>query len=621
MNPLALIVIVIGSVFLSCQAAERDGKRPNILWITAEDISPQLGCYGDTFAHTPFLDKMASEGVLYTNAIASAPVCAPARSSIVTGMHQSSIGSHHMRSKGWFPDAFRYFPEYLREAGYYCTNNSKEDYNLEYNSAEIWDESSNNAHWRNRKNKDQPFFAVFNFKGTHESATNSKEKHLSIVKDLPKDILLKPGAAPLPPYFPDTPTVNKLWAKYYNNIAALDRYVENLCAQLKADGLDGNTVIMFYSDHGAGVPMYKRWLYDTGLKVPLIVKFPEQFEHLVPHRKGEKTDELVSFVDLAPTALNLAGIPVPENMQGRPFLGGNLSSERDYVYAARDRMDERYDMQRAVRDKQFKYIRYYEFPKPFVQYMNTPEKGDIMKEIRSAYSDGTLPEAGVRLMAQSKPVEELFDLFKDPKELNDLAEDPIYSDILKRMRGAHKAWSTRIADAGLIPEPILRSWEVSLDKPIYRILRENKIPMEEIQKTALSSDIDLFLKSLSHTNEVVRYWAATGIGNYAKDGNALMLSKLESLLKDGYTSVQIAAARALCKLDHEKGALATLSKGLKSKDEWTRLNAALVLDEMGEKGRPVMVDLQSVMDDENKYVVRVANHALNQLLGTRNAVK
>tara|TARA_R110002049_G_scaffold4383_8_gene30643 strand:- start:797 stop:2683 length:1887 start_codon:yes stop_codon:yes gene_type:complete len=618
------IALIFGcglSLVLPCKGQSPKKLQPNILWITTEDISPNLGCYGDEFARTPFLDQLAKDGVMYTNAIASAPVCAPARSSIATGMHQSSIGAQHMRSKGKFPEAFKYYPEYLREAGYYCTNNSKEDYNLVYDAAKIWDESGKKAHWRNRKNKDQPFFAVFNFTGTHESATNLKEKHQGVVKDIHQDQLIKSGEVRLPPYFPNTPIVNELWARYYNNITALDNYVSDIVAQLKEDGLAENTIIMFYSDHGAGVPMHKRWLYDTGLKVPLIVYAPEAYSHLVPQSAGNKEDELVSFVDLAPTALNLAGIPKPENMQGRAFLGNHLSPEREYVYASRDRMDERYDMQRAVRDKEFKYIRYYEFTKPFVQYMNTPEKGEIMQEIRRAYSEGNLPEAGVKLMAENKPVEELFDLINDPLELNNLAQDPEYSKKLKEMRKAHLAWSTRVGDTGLIPEPILRDWEESNGKPIFSIWRDNSIPVDEIQKTALSNDVELFTNNLTHNNEVVRYWAATGIGNYSVKGNPQLHSQLTALLEDEFPSVQIAAARGLCKLGYEEIGLPTLTQSLKSSDEWVRLNAALVLDEIGEKSRTIQDKLQEVMKDNNKYVVRVVNHTLNELNGRNNIVE
>ena len=621
MKKLAIFSFITLALFLNCKESESKLETPNIIWITTEDISPQLGCYGDPFANTPFLDQLAAEGVLYNNAIASAPVCSPARSSIITGMHQSSIGSHHMRCTGWFPEEFKYYPQYLREAGYYCTNAVKEDYNLKYESSEIWDDSSKDAHWRNRANKDQPFFAIFNYTGSHESATNLKEKHERIVKDLPKERFIEAGEATLPPYFPDTPIVNELWARYYNNIAALDQYAENIVKELKEDGLEENTIIIFYSDHGAGIPIHKRWLYDTGLKVPMIVKMPKKYKHLLPHKQTTQTDELVSFVDLAPTALNLAGISIPENMQGRAFLGENLSEEREYVFASRDRMDERYDMQRAVRDKKYKYIRYYEFPKPFIQYMNTPEKGDIMRAIRSSYENNTLPEAGVKLMALQKPVEELFDLEKDPKELSDLASDPAYKEILERMRTQHAKWSSRVKDAGLIPEPILRSWETKYKKPIYNILRENEIPVDVIQKVALSSNVDLFVDHLGHENEAVRYWAAIGIGNYPQKERNDLISLLKVKLEDEVALVRIATARALSILGKEELGLPILTKELKNENEWTRLNAALVLDEIGEMSRPAVSALQSVMEDENKYVVRVVNHALNVMLGTENEVK
>jgi N-sulfoglucosamine sulfohydrolase len=612
----------VSALLLSCtqkQAAEKLPK-PNILWITCEDISPQLGCYGWDFVDTPFLDQLAADGVMYTNAIASAPVCAPARTSIITGMHQSSIGGHHMRCTGWFPEEFNYYPQYLREAGYYCTNNSKEDYNLEYNSEEIWDESSSNAHWKNRPDKNQPFFAIFNYTGTHESRTNSKERHEEVCKDLPEDVIIEPGEAPLPPYFPDKPIVHELWARYNNNIGALDRYAENLLNELKEEGVAENTIVIFYSDHGAGIPVHKRWMYDTGLLVPFIVYCPEKYAHLMPHEQGKPSDELVSFIDLAPTALNLAGVPIPDNMQGRAFLGENLSPEREYTFSSRDRMDERYDMQRTVRDKKYNYIRYYEFPKPFIQYMNTPEKGDIMKAIRSSYAEGTLPEAGVKLMADRKPVEELFDLEKDLQELNNVADDPNYQEVLGKMRQAHKDWSVRVADAGLIPEPIIREWEQKLNKPIYNILRENEIPVDKIQEVALASDINLFVENLVHENEVVRYWSATGIGNYAEEGNQEIFDGLSPLINDEYPLVRIAAARAFCLLGQESEGLKTLSAGLTDKNEWTRLHAALVLDEIDDKAESLIPDLQGVMEDENKYVVRVANRALNQMQGTNNVV-
>jgi len=237
---------------------------PNILWITCEDISPNLGAYGDNHAFTPNLDKLASQGVLYTNGFASAPVCAVARSSIISGMYASSQGTQHMRCKGKRPAGISLYPEILRKNGYYCTNNVKTDYNFDMDNKSIWDESSNKAHWRNRKDLKQPFFAIFNYTSSHESRVNEITRYEDAIKDLPKNVLKKPGEVPLPPYFPDTDDVRELWARYYNIITAMDKQVGELLAELEEDGLADNTIVIYYSDHGAGIPRHKRWMYDTG---------------------------------------------------------------------------------------------------------------------------------------------------------------------------------------------------------------------------------------------------------------------------------------------------------------------------------------------------------------------
>ena len=250
-----------------------------------------------------------------------------------------------------------------------------------------------------------------------------EERYLNAIADLPEQVLKKPGEVPLPPYYPDTEEVRELWMRYYNIISAMDLQVGELLQQLEEDGLAESTIIMFYSDHGAGLPRHKRWSYDSGLRVPLIVYVPERYERYLPYEPGTQSEELVSFIDFPATALHLAGVSVPAHFQGRAFLGEDLSDHREYVHAGRDRMDERYDMQRAVRSDRFKYIRYYEPYKPFTQYMNTPEKGAIMQAIRVSGKDGTLPDAGRHILAPSKPLEALYDLDNDPFELNNLANE------------------------------------------------------------------------------------------------------------------------------------------------------------------------------------------------------
>jgi uncharacterized sulfatase len=285
-------------------------------------------------------------------------------------------------------------------------------------------------------------------------------------------------------------------------------------------------------------------------------------------------------------------------------------------------MDERYDMQRAVRDKRYKYIRYYEAAKPFTQYMNTPEKGAIMVAIRESHETGTLPEAGLKLMSPDKPAEELFDVENDPHELNNLAGNADYKDILEKMRKVHKTWSSDIYDAGLIPETILRRWEEKYDMPIYLVLRNRDIPMQDIQEAALSTDYKILSEGLKHENEAVRFWAANGLGNDSgNNAYKQSLPVLEKLLEDQVPVVRLVAARTVCKMGKAETGLPALTKELRNENEWVRLYAALVLDELDETGRPAIEDLKDVMQDNNKYVVRVANRALNQLEGTDNVVR
>ncbi len=305
---------------------QSSSPRPNILWISTEDISPDLGCYGDSYSITPNLDRLAAEGVRYTNAFATAPVCAPSRSAIITAMYPTTIGSMHMRSKAVPPAGVKAFTEYLRASGYYCTNNSKTDYNFEAPPSNrppdtVWDESSNRAHWRNRTDRNQPFFAVFNLNVTHESQIRvPDEQYKQNVARLKPDQFHDPAKALLPPYYPDTPLVRKDWARYYDNITAMDYLVADILKQLEEDGLAQNTIVFFWGDHGRGLPRAKRFVYDSGLRVPLIVRWPGQL------KPGTVNDELVCLFDLGPTALSLAGVPVPAHMQAQAILGSTKES-------------------------------------------------------------------------------------------------------------------------------------------------------------------------------------------------------------------------------------------------------------------------------------------------------
>ena len=626
----SLLFLLQSSLFLGCSnTSEGEKKPPNILWITVEDISPNLGCYGDPLAHTPNLDALASKGFRYNNAIANAPVCAPARNAIITGMYPSSLGTLHMRSfsndmksSGRIPAEIKLYPEVLRSAGYYCTNNDKEDYNFNL-KREIWDESSKTAHWKNRPNKSTPFFSIFNLTMTHESCINSKEKHERVTQDLPDHLRINPEKIVVPPYYPDTPEVRRLLTRHYDNIATMDTVVEKLLQELEEAGESENTIVFFYSDHGTGLPRHKRWLFDTGVKVPFIVYIPEQYKELYPAEPGSILNELISFIDLAPTAIELAGAQIPKNMQGRAFLGKNLKPERDYVFLARGRMDERYDIQRGVRSKRFKYIRYYEPKKSFIQFMKTPEGGSLMTELRKAQKKGTLKPEGKKLVALTKPTESLFDLSKDPMEFNDLANDPSMKGELTRLRAVHDQWMREVMDVGLIPEAIMRNWEERNDQSIYKWVRTQEDFYDELLLISSTVDENILFKGLNHYNEAVRYWAAQGLYNLDKKIKEATIKLLNQKLNDSIINVGISAARALLKHDsYSKKLMKVLSSGLKAENEWTRLQTALVLDDFHYALKVLEKQSQNLIDsDTNKYVVRVLNHGLNELNGTSRKVR
>ncbi len=599
--------------------------EPNILWLSCEDVSPHIGCFGDADAITPNIDQLAREGVRYTNAFTTAGVCAPCRSGIITGMYQTTIGTQHMRCSAKLPAMIKAFSTYLREAGYYCTNKSKTDYQTG-DLRDAWDESSSRAHWRNRR-RQQPFFAVFNFTGCHESGIADESKYKSVTAGLKPSQRQDPKKLKLPPYYPDTPTVREDWKRNYELITAMDAWAGELIGQLKADGLYENTIIFFWSDHGVGLPRAKRWLYDSGTHIPLVVRIPGKFRTAGQGKPGSLNDQLVSSIDFGPAVMNLAGLKIPEHMQGQPFLGPNPPEPREYVFGARDRMDERYDIIRSVRDKRYRYIRNYEPLKTYYQYMNTPEKGATMKEIRRVHAEGKLPAAAKLFMAERKSVEELYDLQNDPHAINNLADDPKYADRLKRMREVHLKWVLQTKDLGLMPEPELVEREKKYGSR-YAILRQpggDALNNRLGKIAALASEgkgaLGELIEAMDDRDAAIRYWGATGIGNIGKNVEA-GAGPMTAALEDESVSVRVAAARALCMMGKPRRALPVLIEALRGKDTWGRLQAAIVLDSIGQQARVAEGALKEALTDQpSKYITRVANRALNVINGTDNVVK
>lgn len=426
-------------------------KRPNILWISCEDISPNLGCYGDDYASTPNLDQLAREGARFARAFTPAGVCAVMRSGHITGVYPISQGSQHMRSNIVLPTGVKCFPEYLRAAGYFCTNKSKTDYQFAPPKT-VWDRQGNNHNdWQDRA-PGQPFFSVINLTISHESQIRHGEKtHAAVLDRLSADQHHDPNEAGkyLPPIYPNTPEARKDWAWYADNISEMDRQTGLILQQLEADGLADNTIVVFWSDHGRGLPRGKRWIYDSGTHVPFIVRWPG---HVQP---GSVRPDLVSTQDLAPTILSVAGVDVPDYMQGRVIVGNESEPEPDYLFFHRDRMDEAYELMRAARDRRYRYIRNYRVGRTYAQNIDYMNKMPTLVDLRQMHVDGQLTQAQSRFFRTHKSAEELYDLEKDPHETVNLAWMPEHRERTARMRHALEAWQNDIVDLGLVPEPIM----------------------------------------------------------------------------------------------------------------------------------------------------------------------
>ena len=426
-------------------------QKPNILWLVAEDLSAIIPPFGDNTVATPNLTRLTDEGIRYTQVYSSSGVCAPSRAAIATGMYQNRIGAQHMRTTNIadfgvegivpyeaVPPAYvKMHSQYFREAGYYASNNAKEDYQFR-KTVTAWDDSSRSAHWRNRA-KGQPFFSVFNFGITHESQVWAQAGNPLLVDENLE--------VPIPPYLPDSEIGRKDVRQVYSNIVAMDQQVGEILNQLEEDGLLDSTIIFWYSDHGGPLPRQKRLLYDSGIHLPLIIRFPDQY------RAGEVDDQLISFVDFKSTILSLAGIEPPTYVDGRAFLGEYAAStSRDYVHAAADRFDSEYDTIRAVRDKRFKYLRNFNPEKPYYLPLTYREQMPVMQELLRMRDAGQLNETQAQWFRTSKEEEELFDTENDPYELNNLAGDTSYAEKLAELRNELDSWMSYIDDKGLMPE-------------------------------------------------------------------------------------------------------------------------------------------------------------------------
>lgn len=523
-----------------------------------------MGCYGDKYASTPNIDRLAAKGMIYTHAWSNAPVCAPARTTIISGLYPPSTGAEHMRSLVAYPQGKAMFPHYLREAGYYCTNQSKTDYNLKDPGA-TWDASSARAHWKNRQGN-QPFFAVFNSTKSHESQIRTR----------PHTPIHDPAKVRVPAYHPDTPEVRQDWAQYYDQVSAADADAGERLKELDAAGLAEETIVFYYGDHGSGMPRSKRWPFNSGLHVPLVVYIPEKFKALRPpeYQAGGKSDRLVSFVDLAPTVLSLAGIEPPAWMQGHAFLGQYQAPAQPYVYGFRNRMDERYDLVRSLTNGRYVYVRNYMPHKIYGQYLDYMFQTPTTRVWKRLHDEGRLTPAQDAFWKTKAP-EELYDLQADPDEIHNLAAEPKHQELLATLRQAHRDWEAKIRDVGFLPEGEIHSRSAGTS-PFDMGHDENAYPFQRVFETAelasmlAPSAIPALKTALADDSDsAVRYWAALGILMRGGEGVRTAHEELVRALSDSSPYVRIVAAEALGQhgdgidLERSLGVLADLGDGAK----------------------------------------------------------
>jgi arylsulfatase A-like enzyme len=600
---------VIWVVGFSAMAGEAKPARPNIVWIVAEDASPHIGCYGETTIATPNLDRLAREGVRFTRAFITCPVCSPSRSAMVSGMYQTTLGAHNHRSqrdggKGGanepyyesyrLPPSIRLIPQLFGDAGYYVVNGGtgKTDYNF------IHGQLYAGKDWTRRAGG-QPFFAQFQLRGGKNRAAKVAD---------PVD----PADVRLPPYYPEHPVLREDWAKYLNSWISTDNEVGAILRQLTDEGVLENTVVFFWTDHGISHARGKQFLYDEGIHVPLIVRFPDGA------RAGTERDDLVVQIDVAATSLELAGIPVPGYVQGKSLFADRYQPRRQ-VFSARDRCDETADTIRCVRTSRFKYIRNFF---SFASHMQPNQYKDgkpIVRTMRQLHADGALDALQDRIFASARPPEELYDLAADPLELTNLITADLDSqrasrDTANALRLELYQWMIDSGDVGLIPEPILEDLGRDAGSKFHvRKPRSDGRLMWKLFDTVEAGerkDVSALAAALRDPHPAVRWWAATGLGNA---GDESQRKTLTAVLSDDCPGVRVAAAQALGQLGDLETALPLLQQEITNPNLVVGMYAIRGLELLGERARPALATIREARDSPYEFTQRIAERVFATL--------
>ncbi len=538
--------LLLACVFSFNSFAKAAEDRPNVVWILSEDNSKHyLRLYGAELGVTPTIEGLAKDGLTFEHAFSNSPVCSVARTTLMSGMYAPRIGfQYHRKLKlANLPPGAKLFPAYLRDAGYYTSNNSKKDYNVV--EGKVWDESSRKASWRKRPKKDMPFFHMMSTGVSHESSLHFTEKQMAA-----EELITNPQDVELQPYFPDTPTFRHTLARYFDRMRLVDEQVARVVKQLKEDGVYDNTIIFYFGDHGGVLPRSKGYIYESGLHVPLVVRVPEKWQDLSPFKRGSRVDGFVSFIDFSSTVLNLAGVDVPKTMDGRPFLGGGVTASevnsRDEAYGYADRFDEKYEAVRSLRKGRYKYMRNFEGFYPDGQQNNYRYRQLAFAEWRHLYRAGKLNKTQSQFFEPKRP-ELLFDVEADPHEVTDLASDPKYRDVLEDMRKRLEEKMLSLPDLSLFPESHVVA-NATDDGAAYGQKHKNEMAvLLRVANLALQpfevakADLEAALKMDS---AVARNWALVACSSFGPEAESLAPTA-KTLLKDKDLLDRVRAAEFL----------------------------------------------------------------------------
>ena len=577
--------------------------RPNILWLVSEDNNPYIGAYGDRLAHTPTIDALAAKGVLFRKVYANAPVCAPSRFGILTGIFPESCApANQMRATARLPKHFRTYPELLRGAGYFCTNNAKTDYNCDVDAKAVWDAQGREGHWRQRP-AGKPFMAVFNHETTHES---------QLFRETPGRVT--PDMVTLPPYLPDTPAIRQDFASYHNLIEKMDGQLAARLAELEADGLAEDTIVFHYSDNGGVLPRSKRYCNEEGLRCELVVYCPPKWQHLLPAAPGGEVRSPVSFIDLAPTVLALAGVAQPPQMRGRPLLGRRAAPQK-YAFGMRNRMDERIDFQRTVTDGRWRYIRNYMPHRPLGRHQGFSWQMKSYQDWHAAFLAGTLNPVQAAFF-RPRAYEELYDLAADPHEIANLAGSPAARAKLAELSKALDAHMLAINDNGFLQETMAgEGWFESRDQQVYPLKRVMALAAKAARGRA--QDLPALRAALADPLPVLRYWAATGLLIRGMGAAAARAELGAAMANDPSPLVRIVCAEALCGLGAADEAVPVLAGVLDGDGPWqVRLHAIEALGAIGEAARPARAAIERAATGKVDYLRNSGRYLGRVLDGT-----